>query len=395
MARIVLAALLMAGAAACGSKSEYTPPAGEETAMDNGNLTGPGTPDLPAPGNGAEADATPEPEEPEPAGEPQEPGPGEETPNPEPAEPGPDGGEEAANQEEPQPLIAHGLDACVEQHLVEGGKTAYRPQLLTDSLGDLTAKASLDEDTWTDLVDHLLRESVVDGLIDYARFNGDLRQPLGLAMDYLLSRSLPDRATDDRQRAFLVNAYNISMIAIAADLVAAGTTAVPVGPAPFVRNVFTENLATLLGSTQSGFTLDGIEYDRLGMAGRGGGPTPEPRLHVALVCGAMSCPKIRPFAYRGENLDQVLEENMMMFLGSPQHFRVNGNAVAVSSLLTWFADDFASLGGGRKDGIARYLTDSCRSQTEQSVIRNALATDAVSYIPYSWQLNKQPDSGEN
>jgi hypothetical protein len=96
------------------------------------------------------------------------------------------------------------------------------------------------------------------------------------------------------------------------------------------------------------------------------------------VCGARSCPPILPRAYRGDDLNVVLDENMKRFLNdsfrNPIDWR--NKQLKLSKLFDWYADDF----GGR-DQVPAYVS-------------KALGRDVsgfkVSFVEYSWELNGTP-----
>ncbi|MBN2609921.1 MAG: DUF547 domain-containing protein [Bacteroidales bacterium] len=76
--------------------------------------------------------------------------------------------------------------------------------------------------------------------------------------------------------------------------------------------------------------------------------TPDPRIHFALNCGAVSCPPIR--LYDSEKIEGQLELAAISFLDSKIAYYADENIVKVSQLFNWFAGDF----GGEK-GILNYL----------------------------------------
>ena len=63
-------------------------------------------------------------------------------------------------------------------------------------------------------------------------------------------------------------------------------------------------------------TLDDIEHGRLRTDYN------EPRIHFALVCAALSCPPLREEAYRGDILDEQLDDQGRAFLNDPRENRL-------------------------------------------------------------------------
>jgi hypothetical protein len=70
----------------------------------------------------------------------------------------------------------------------------------------------------------------------------------------------------------------------------------------------------LLGNT---ITLDNLEHDIVRKQ------YSEPRIHMALVCAARSCPKLRSEAYVADKLHAQLDDQSRRFLASPAGLRID------------------------------------------------------------------------
>ena len=83
-------------------------------------------------------------------------------------------------------------------------------------------------------------------------------------------------------------------------------------------------------------TLDNIEHKTLRVDFN------EPRLHVALVCAAISCPPLLNEPYTAEKLDAQLDERVRNFLTSPHGFRIDRQEgrVYLSSIFKWYGKDW-------------------------------------------------------
>lgn len=137
-------------------------------------------------------------------------------------------------------------------------------------------------------------------------------------------------------------------------------------------------------------TLDNIEHDILRKEFN------EPRIHMALVCAAMSCPILRNEAYTAENLDSQLDDQTRKFITSSQGFEIDREQkiVYLSSIFKWFGKDWiANYGidnkftGSKKEKavlnfISQYLSSQDRQYLEQGNYK-------ISYLKYDWSLNKQ------
>ena len=109
----------------------------------------------------------------------------------------------------------------------------------------------------------------------------------------------------------------------------------------------------------------------------------EPRIHVALVCGAESCPPLLPRAYVAKDLNSVLETSMQAFVNGNNRNRIDteNHKLQLSRIFNWYAPDF-----GGKAALAGYL---------QNYVKQDLTGFQISFVRYSWKLNfARPISGK-
>lgn len=141
-------------------------------------------------------------------------------------------------------------------------------------------------------------------------------------------------------------------------------------------------------------TLDSIEHEILRAR------FDEPRIHMALVCAALSCPILRNEPYVAQRLDEQLNDQARMFLENEKKFRIDrdGGVVRLSKIFDWFAEDFVDrYGTGDPPGK--------RSEKTQAVLNfiggyvgpadaEYLATGdfKVKHLKYDWTLNEKTDA---
>jgi hypothetical protein len=103
----------------------------------------------------------------------------------------------------------------------------------------------------------------------------------------------------------------------------------------------------------------------------------DPRIHVALVCAAVSCPPIRPRAYEAYDLDKLLDENMRRFVADRGRNPIDDRTrtLRLSRLFEWYADDF----GGRQ-AVPAYVGRYAGKD---------YANWKVEYVEYDWSLNSR------
>jgi hypothetical protein len=140
-------------------------------------------------------------------------------------------------------------------------------------------------------------------------------------------------------------------------------------------------------------SLNDIEHRVIRSAVKKGGPIPgvsllklDPRMHFALVCAAVDCPKLLNRAYGMKNLEDTLQANAVAFANSPKHIRIEGDKLLVSSLMRWYAEDFDSL-GGVKAYLISLLDPTLRADADQ--IKAKLGTDFPDQTKfvYDWTVN--------
>ena len=213
--------------------------------------------------------------------------------------------------------------------------------------------------------DRILQQHVHDGLVDYVglrqRDEAALRQyaaALG-AID-------PTKLEPRDKFAFFVNLYNANMLLAVLDATAKDPKWTPAAK-DFA--VFKEARVLLQGKK---VTLDHVEHEVLRKTFQ------DYRVHVALVCGARSCPPLRANAYEGSDLESVLDANFAAFLRDPERNQVDkaNKKVRLSKLFEWFATDF-----GGEAGIRKLLGKHLGAEA---------ASYRIEYLDYSWQLNARP-----
>lgn len=220
-----------------------------------------------------------------------------------------------------------------------------------------------------------------EGFVDYDAIRigkgGDLYEYLS----FLEDADLKDCNESDKM-AFWINAYNATMIK-------------KVLARPNLKKV-SEDFGLFdepVKIARQHVSLNDIEHRILRSDPEKGGPIDglslqefDPRVHFALVCAAIDCPRLLKKAYAGNSLNAVLQANAVSFANSPKHLSLEDGRLVVSTLLKWYGNDFEKLGG-----VPAYL----RSLTEPSLRPDAKEIDAklMNDFPdnvtfkYDWTLN--------
>lgn len=109
------------------------------------------------------------------------------------------------------------------------------------------------------------------------------------------------------------------------------------------------------------------------------------RVHMALNCGAVSCPSLSPILFQASTVEQQLTALAQAAMNDPRHVRVGDDRLAVSALFFWFAQDFEREAGSARAWIARYVGAAGAARLAK------LPPDTkVDKLPYDWKLNQRP-----
>ena len=176
----------------------------------------------------------------------------------------------------------------------------------------------------------------------------------------------------DEQKATLINAYNALTIRWVVENY-------PTKSIHGTPNPFRERRHTLGGASVS---LDEIE-ELLRESG-------DPRIHSALVCASLSCPPLRREAYVGSRINEQLDENTREWLANTElnRFDPRRAEAEVSSIFSWYEEDFATYSGGLEGFLRHYGPPETMAALGNKRLR-------ISFLSYHWGLNDQSDVGKD
>lgn len=222
--------------------------------------------------------------------------------------------------------------------------------------------------------------------VDYDRLRGsEAFQQLRTAAAALRSFSLEALDTQGFRLAFWINVYNSLIL----------DAVVTYGVEDRIRPWFFLRPAYNIGGLR--FSADAIEHGVLRANRRHplyrlplfpqGDPRRsvslaevDPRIHMALNCGAASCPPIE--VYDPEQVDRQLDLACRGFInGEGVEIDMEQNVLRLSRIFDWYQADF----GGR-EGVLQFVAQYLREEEQSQRVR---AGDLmVEYLPYDWSLNR-------
>lgn len=231
-----------------------------------------------------------------------------------------------------------------------------------------------------DRIDHVawnaLLAKYVDsrGMVDYGTWKATAadQQALDQYIAHLSQASLSLPARREAQLAYWINAYNA--VTVRGILREFPTTSIRNHTAKLFGYNIWKDLQLLVDGKQ--FSLEQIEHEILRKMG-------EPRIHFAIVCASIGCPRLLNEAYVAERLENQLAVNTRSFFADRTKFQYDAGkgTIAVSPILNWFAADFGATQADQIRRVAQYLPD------EPSRKLAARGTARVSYLDYDWGIN--------
>ena len=241
----------------------------------------------------------------------------------------------------------------------------------------------------------VLQRHVQNGLVDYTLLQGR-RQPLDAYIEALgtVSRLEVESWSRNDQLAFWINAYNASTLQAIIDhypLKRRGLKGIafPSSSIWQIPGVWKGRTVLIAGEQRS---LDDIEHGIIRFE------FSEPRIHMALVCAAISCPHLREEAYVGTRLEQQLTSQTRKFLTDDRNgLRIDDprRRIYVSRIFKWFKEDFVATasdsprraGKPSQAGLVEFLQRFADERTRNTLMNEDFS---IRYLKYDWSLNERP-----
>lgn len=249
--------------------------------------------------------------------------------------------------------------------------------MLLAILPTAASAASFSHADWTAVLERFVDDR---GRVDYAALARD-RTTLDRYLSSL-ERVSPDSsaaifATPADQLAYWINAYNA--IVVAGVLARGVDTASVWGDGFFGIGFFTVDRVRLGGRRMS---LKALEDDIVRARFR------DPRVHAALNCASIGCPRLPRRAFEGANLTTDLDAAMREFVSEARNCRVDlaARTVWLSRIFAWFEDDFVGFEKERGTPGPTVIDYVNRYRADDAQIPPGLR---VRFAEYDKRLNRQ------
>lgn len=218
--------------------------------------------------------------------------------------------------------------------------------------------------------DRLLKKYVnAKGLVNYKGFQTD-EQEFNQYLALLSKNPPAPNWSKNEQMAYWINTYNAYTIRLILDHYPLKSikdigSAIPI---PLVTTPWAAKFFSIGGEQMS---LDDIEHGTLRKK------YDDPRIHFALVCAALTCPRLRNEAYTASRLDAQLDDQGRDFLNNPAKNSISPDKAQLSKYFDWYKSDWTKNGQSVAKWVNRYSRTKINEQTP------------VTFLDYNWRLNEQ------
>ena len=229
-------------------------------------------------------------------------------------------------------------------------KNEFRSNTNVDSL-----ITNFDHTIWNDLLHSFVNDQ---GIVNYEGFNKE-QSKLNSYLNQL-SETPPEASwNSDSTLAFWINAYNAYTVKLILNNY-------PVNSIKDIKDPWNQRFIPI---GEKWYTLNDIEHRIIRKMG-------EPRIHFALVCAAMSCPKLYNKAFNPNTLNEDLTKLTQEFLADSSKNEISQNSIKLSKIFKWYGKDFKT-----KD---QDLIDFLNQYSEVKILPKA----KKSFKDYNWKLNE-------
>tara|TARA_R110002073_G_scaffold221808_6_gene382018 strand:+ start:6231 stop:6935 length:705 start_codon:yes stop_codon:yes gene_type:complete len=216
------------------------------------------------------------------------------------------------------------------------------------------AAQSLDHSRWNDMLQSYVN---IDGKVNYKSIKADEKN-LEIYLNTLSENTPQDSWTKAEKLAYWINAYNAFTIKLIIDNY-------PIKSIKDIKQPWDKKFIDIDGKLIS---LNQIEHDILRKMN-------EPRIHFAIVCASVSCPKLQNTAFEPSKIEEQLTNATKEFLADSSKNNISQESIKISKIFDWFSKDFT------QDGS---LINFLNQYSEVTISPSA----KKQFKNYNWALNE-------
>lgn len=226
----------------------------------------------------------------------------------------------------------------------------------------------------------LLVTHTQNGFVDYQGLKKSPADLSGVLESFqLATQNQYDGWTRSQKIAFWLNVYNFGAMNLVAEhypiqkKLGWKALAYPDNSIQQIPDVWDRKSVRVLGEDRS---LNEIEHQILRKEFK------EPRVHFALVCASIGCPKLRGEPYLADRLDEQLDDQVRTFMSDTEKARYEqeSDTLYLSPILKWFGDDFEAA-GGRIAFVKKYFLRETAAYLSVKT--------RIKWLDYDWSLNER------
>lgn len=241
----------------------------------------------------------------------------------------------------------------VEEIIEEVSPSEEIIEVVVEEINEPEVILNFDHSTWSTFLNKHVTQS---GNVNYKAIKENQTE-LNAYLSLFAKTSPNSTWTKNEKLAYWINAYNAFTIKLIIDYY-------PTKSIKDISKPWDKKLANINGKKVS---LNYIEHDVLRKMH-------EPRIHFAINCASVSCPKLLNTAFMPETLNSQLNTAAKRYINSNENRIEKGN-VKLSRIFKWFSDDFKTNGN---------VLDFINLYTENKVSNK----ENYKYLDYNWSLNE-------
>jgi uncharacterized protein DUF547 len=210
---------------------------------------------------------------------------------------------------------------------------------------------------WDDLTKKYVTAS---GKVNYKGMKGELSK-INSYLTHLKNTPPKSDWSKNEKLAYWINLYNASTVHLIVSNYPTSSITKLNGGKPWDKKFVKSGTKT--------YSLNDIEHKIVR-------PTfKDPRVHAALNCAAVSCPKLLNGAYLPSKLNAQLDKQTRAWINDATKNKLGGNKAQVSQLFDWYKEDFK---GGIIPFINKYISTGVALEPKAK----------ITYLEYDWALNE-------
>lgn len=216
-------------------------------------------------------------------------------------------------------------------------------------------RTAFDHASWDELLQRVVSE---EGMVDYARL-GRYAGVLDAYLARIADADFPSLARDEKL-ALLINLYNAATLRLVLDHL----------PLASIRDIVAKDRWKAKRWAVGGRSLSLAEIENAELRAR----FAEPRIHFAINCASVGCPKLRNRAFTGDGIAGQLEAHTKAVHRGERWCVADGDTVHLTKVYRWYEGDFRQGAGSVRAFATWYAPRSDGARR-------------VRWLPYDWSLN--------